>query len=494
MQPHADSTLIEATRRIAPVIPEYNQEAERECRLSPPVLAALEEAGLLRMCTPRSLGGLEADPLTRALVIEEISSHDTAAGWTLANPLDWAYLCARLPDAGAEEIYGRGPNALIAAQFGRPMQAIPVQGGYRIAGRAPFVSNCYDANWIATTAVVTAEGQSRAEGEPEAIMAYLPRGSCQVIDTWHVMGMRGTGSNDVAVSDVFVPRARTFPFVPEFTPGSHYQGPLYRFPLVGVLASNLPPLVLAVARRAIEEVSALAQGKVPIAANISLRERASAQAKLARAEAVLRAGRVLLYDTLSDTWQGTLAGNNLSLTQKADVLLAMTHAVSSSVKAVELMYRVAGTSGNYTKNPLERYFRDVEVLRHHAFGAETRYETVGQVYLGLPPDFPALGFRALVSARDRVCRTGAASRARQRVEAAGGRHSRWSRENSRDRGRGKCRESRLGSDCGRTGDTSRSKGGGNSPFARVALGQREGVSWTASTCRGGSFWAKAPPW
>ena len=394
MQIHADTTLLEAARRIAPVIREHSDETERERRLSPQVLAALHDAGLLRMCTPRSLGGLEVDPLTRALVIEEIAGHDTAAGWTLANPLDWAYQCARLPDAGAEEIYGRGANVVIAAQFGRPMQATPVQGGYRITGRAPFVSNCYDANWIATTATVMAGDPSRTDdtGAPEEVMAYLPRESCQVIDTWHVMGMRGTGSNDVAVTDVFVPTTRTFPLVPEFTPGSHYQGPLYRFPLVGIVATNLPPLVLAVARRAIEEVSALAQGKVPVAASTVLRERASAQAKLAQAEAILRAGRVFLYDTLSDTWEATVAGETLSLRHKADVLLAMTHAVQSAVQAVELMYRMAGTSGVYTRSPLERYFRDVQVLRHHAFGAETRYETVGQVYLGLPPDFPVLAF------------------------------------------------------------------------------------------------------
>ena len=286
MQIHADTTLIEAARRIAPVIREHNQEAERERRLSPPVLAALHEAGLLRMFTPRSLGGLETDPLTRALVTEEISGHDTAAGWTLFNPLDWAYLCARLPDEGAEEIYGRGANLVIAAQFGRPMQAAPVQDGYRITGRAPFVSNCHDANWIATSAVIAGD-QTRPDdkGEPALVMVYLPRESCQVIDTWHVIGMRGTGSNDVAVTDVFVPTARTFPIVPEFTPGSHYRGPLYRFPIIGISASSLPPLILAVARRAIDEVSTLAQGKVPVARSTPLRERASTQAKLARAEA-----------------------------------------------------------------------------------------------------------------------------------------------------------------------------------------------------------------
>jgi alkylation response protein AidB-like acyl-CoA dehydrogenase len=394
MQIHADTTLLEAAQRIAPVIQEHTEETERERRLSPPVVAALHDAGLLRMCTPRSLGGLEVDPLTRALVIEEIAGHDTAAGWTLANPLDWAYLCARLPDAGAEEIYGRGANVVIAAQFGRPMQAALAQGGYRITGRAPFVSNCYDAHWIATTATVMAGEPARAEdtGVPEVVMAYLPRDSCHVIDTWHVLGMRGTGSHDVAVTDVFVPTARTFPLVPEFIPGSHYQGPLYRFPLVGMVASNLPPLLLAVARRAIAEVAALAHSKVPVAASTVLRERASAQAKLAQAEALVRAGRVFLYDTLRETWEATVAGEPLSLRHKADVLLALTHAVQSAVQAVELMYRMAGTSGVYTRSPLVRYFRDVEVLRHHAFGAETRYETVGQVYLGLPPDFPVLAF------------------------------------------------------------------------------------------------------
>ena len=100
----------------------------------------------------------------------------------------------------------------------------------------------------------------------------------------------------------------------------------------------------------------------------------------------------MLYDTLSETWLAILAAETLSLRRKADVLLAMTHAVSSAVKAVELMHSVAGTSGIYTKSPLERYFRDVQVLRHHVFGAETRYETVGQVYLGLPTDFPLVAF------------------------------------------------------------------------------------------------------
>ena len=89
----------------------------------------------------------------------------------------------------------------------------------------------------------------------------------------------------------------------------------------------------------------------------------------------MRAGRLLLYDTLTEVWRATLAEQTISLAQKADLQLAMAHAVGSAVEAVELMYRIAGTSGIYTRSPLERHFRDVQVLRHHAFGAEGRYET-----------------------------------------------------------------------------------------------------------------------
>ena len=156
-----DTSLLDAAREIAPIIRAHSEEAERERRLSQPVLKALRETGLLRMTTPRSLGGLESDPVTRALVGEEIGRHDSAAAWTLENPLDWAFFCCRLPDEGAEEIYSRGADILIAAQFGRPLKATSVTGGYRISGRAPFVSNCYDADWISSTVLVDEDGSGR---------------------------------------------------------------------------------------------------------------------------------------------------------------------------------------------------------------------------------------------------------------------------------------------------------------------------------------------
>lgn len=387
----ADKTLMDAAREIGPLIRKHADEAERERRLSKPVLEALRETGLLKMATPKSLGGLESDPITRALVVEEVGRHDSAAGWTLENPVDWAFFCARLPDAGAEEIYARGGDVVIAAQLGRPLAAKKVDGGYKISGRAPFVSNCLDADWISSTAVVDLD--SHPGREPEVLMVYFPADKCKIIDTWHVMGMRGTGSHDIEVNDVFIPKARTFSMGPEeYERGSHYKGPLYRMPMVGAAGTGIPTPMLGVARRALEEVTKIALTKNPVTATGLLKERSSAQIQLGQAEAILRSGRLLLLHTVSEAWQRCLAGESHSAKQKADLLLGSTHAMASAVRATELACRIAGTTSIRMSSPLERCFRDIQTIRHHVFASEARYGTVGQVYLGVEPDFAVVSF------------------------------------------------------------------------------------------------------
>lgn len=386
----ADEALLAAARDIGPLIREHADEAEQQRRLSKPVLEALRETGLLKMATPKSLGGLESDPITRALVVEEVGRHDSAAGWTLENPVDWAFFCSRLPDEGAEEIYANGGGALIAAQFGRPLHATTEDGGYRVSGRAPFVSNCHDADWISCTAMVDAD--KHPDDEPEMRMVYFPVGECEIIDTWYTMGMRGTGSNDIEVRDVFVPKTRTFPMQPEYEPGSHYRGPLYRMPIVGAAGTGIPTPMMGVARRALDEVTEIALKKNPVSAAGLLKERSSAQLQLGQAEAILRSGRLLLLHTVSEAWQRCQAGEPHTLAQKADLLLGSTHAMASAVQSVELAARIAGTSSIRTSSPLERCFRDIQTMRHHVFASEARYGTCGQVYLGVEPDFGVVTF------------------------------------------------------------------------------------------------------
>src|SRR6266487_5092347 len=158
------TALLDAARRIAPVIRDHCEQAERERRLSKPVMDAMAEAGLWRMVTPKSLGGLEVDPLTCARVIEEVAKADSVAGWALTNPLIYAFSCARLSAAGVETVIGRNPNSVIVGFTPTPIQATPVAGGYRVTGRLPFVSHCHNATWFTANARL---------GEA----AQLPRGS-----------------------------------------------------------------------------------------------------------------------------------------------------------------------------------------------------------------------------------------------------------------------------------------------------------------------------
>ena len=150
--------------------------------------------------------------------------------------------------------------------------------------------------------------------------------------------------------------------------------------------------MLGTARRAIDEVTDLASKKTPVSSSAPLKERSSAQVQLGKAEAILRSGRLLLLEALSEAWRRCVDGEPHSLEQRADLLLAMTHAMSSAVQAVELACAIAGTSAIRTKSPLECCFRDVQTMRHHVFASEARYGTAGHVYLDVPADFPVIAF------------------------------------------------------------------------------------------------------
>jgi alkylation response protein AidB-like acyl-CoA dehydrogenase len=388
-----ETHLFEVVKEIGPKLQEAGPEAERERRLPKRAIDLLAEAGLQRMFTPQSLGGLEVDPVTCARVIEDVARFDSAAGWALQAGNSGAWWSARLPDEGAQEIYGGNPNVLMAAAFHPPQQAIEVSGGYRVTGRGPLASTVHDAQWLFLSAIVMQGAQPKmVDGAPEVVAVILRTNEVEIIDTWQTLGMRGTDSNDVAMTNVFVPASRTFRLVPEFTPGKHYGGALYRFPGIAEAAVIVAPVLLAIARGALDEFLQLARGKTPFGSTKLLRDRSVVQATIARAEALWRSARVLFYDTLDHAWQQAVAGQAFTLEQKADLLLAGVHATHSAWNIVDLMHRLAGTSAIYTRSRLERHLRDALTLRHHGFVSESKYETVGQVYLGVPPEFGLVAF------------------------------------------------------------------------------------------------------
>jgi indole-3-acetate monooxygenase len=379
-----DCRLLDAALELGPLVAEHSAEGERNRRVPEAVIRAMKDAGLFRMMTPKSIGGLEADPVTSARVFEEVARFDSAASWILQAANSGDFYCARLPDEGAEEIYACGPDNMIALSVHPPMKATPVDGGYRVSGQSHLGSGISDADWIMV--LVQPAGEEGLRG------TFLPKRDVAVLDTWDSMGMRGTDSNTATVEDVFVPTARTWRLQPTFEPGSHFAGPLYRYPSLGEGIVVLAPVALGVARLAIDEFKKLALGKTPFMSATSLSERPVAQIALGKAEAVLSAARSFFYATATEAWERTLAGRASTREEKGQLMLAAVHLMQSCVEALDHVCGVAGTSGIYTRSPLERAFRDVHTARHHGWVSETRYGTYGQIALGLEPDFPVALF------------------------------------------------------------------------------------------------------
>jgi indole-3-acetate monooxygenase len=387
-------SLFEAAGKFGPVISQYIDEDETNRRLSKPVISALREACFYRLLLPKSLGGLEIDPVTTAKLVEETARHNTAAAWSMMVANVSAWWCKWLPEEGTKEVYKNGPDTLIAGAVHPPMMATPVDGGYRISGKSPLASNVHEADWIFVSAFVMEQGQMKMNnGRPEMVGVLMSAEHCNILDTWYTLGMKATDSNDISAKEVFVPAYLSFPLSPEFQPTSHYAGPLYQFAAIGISTSCLiAPIALAVATNAIQEVKQLAEKKTAMGSVVPLREKGVIQRKFGMAEALVQSSRAYLYNTITEYWNKTLAGEKLSLQDKATLLLTGTHTNQSCLQAIDMMYSAAGTSGIYTRNKLSHYFTDAQVIRQHGFSNDSRYETAAQVYFGLPPDVPVLAF------------------------------------------------------------------------------------------------------
>ena len=223
------------------------------------------------------------------------------------------------------------------------------------------------------------EPRLTADGYPVMRILFFPAAECDILDTWHSIGLRGTGSHDYAVNNVFVPAARSV----SFREPPVERGPLYAFPTIALFGAVLAAVPLGIARHAIDILVELAGTKIATRSRQSLREDATMQANLGRAEALLRSGRAFLYDALGEAWGSISAGHTLGPTQRATLWLASTHAANTAKEAAELMFSAGGSASPYTSNGLERCVRDIHAAAQHITVASPNYQMVGQAFLGL---------------------------------------------------------------------------------------------------------------
>jgi alkylation response protein AidB-like acyl-CoA dehydrogenase len=376
--------LVDAARNLAPLLREYADRAEGERHLPAAIASAFADAGFFRMCTPKDIGGLETDPLTMSATIEELAKVDGSLAWCAMILGAGGVNAALFSKEGAAEAFEHAT----AGSFAPTGMAVETPDGYRISGRWSFMSGCQAAKFIGCTGVLMDGDKPRMTPfGPQMVIGMVPVGEGIIHDTWHVAGLRGTGSHDYEVKDVLVPKKRATTIPPQ---ECAFTGPLYRFPLWGFLSVAIASCALGIARGATDELTRMAKTKTPFGMMSSLATRATAQIAVAEAEASLLSGRAMLHSEVTAMWDRVTKGTAPSPPERARLRIAATNAVRACAHAVDLVYTAGGGSALYAKSPLQRAFRDIHAITQHTMVAPHGYELFGKILLGVEPDHPLL--------------------------------------------------------------------------------------------------------
>ena len=374
---------LEAAQKLAPLIRSCADETDAARELPRPLFEALADAGLFHLAVPRSIGGGEIDLPSYVEVIEEIGKADASTGWAVNQGAIYATYSARMPRDIARAIWIETPRSVVANTPAPTAQAVVVPGGYRVTGRQGFSTGCRHASWVAAHAQIIENGQVRLEGDqPEMRYFFVPVAEAELLDTWHVRGMRGTGTHHFAVNDVFVPAERT---VLSATAPALEPGPLYKIPRTLAFASGDAAVALGMARSCLDAFFELAGAKTPRAMPALLRDQSMVQVNVGQAEAALRSGRAFLMEAVRDIWSEATAGS-VTLEKRAVLRLATTHGIRLAAQIIDTVYNAAGATAAYEGNLIQRHFQDIHVITQHLQGRMAHYELVGRHWLGLPVD------------------------------------------------------------------------------------------------------------
>jgi alkylation response protein AidB-like acyl-CoA dehydrogenase len=367
-------------REISELAHALAADTERRRQLPDELVARLRDSGLLRAGAPREVGALELAPGAALRCAEEIARGDASAGWCVSIAITSSLLAAYLPADSRDEIFG-GDRASAAGVWAPRGKARPADGGVLVSGRWAFCSGIAHADVLFAGCLL--ESDARAEGErPRPSVVALRKEDLEILDTWHTLGLRGTGSHDAVADDVFVPSGRVF----SLFDGPTVDRPLYRFPIFGFFALSIAAAALGNARAAIDELVALAAGKVGLGSTRTLAERSPTQAAVATAEASLRGARALYYEAIEAAWQAAQHEEPVAVSLRNELRLAATHAVRTSAEVVRSMYDLGGGTAIYDDSPLQRRFRDAYTATAHFQVNEASRELPGRILLGQTAD------------------------------------------------------------------------------------------------------------
>src|SRR5262245_26660572 len=386
------TTLLRSLKSLESVLSAEVDAGERARTLTDRTVAVLKDIGIMSMWVPKSLGGLELDFPSGLRVIEELARIDASAAWVVFVVSGSTFAAARMSNEAAAIVHAR-PHDLLCGSLNPPGTAVQVKGGYRLTGRWPFTSGRDHAAWLLLSATV--RGNDDVVATPASgttpVLCLVPADVSVVHDTWYTGGLRATGSNDVEVTNVFVPASMTFRISSASDQRSRYhQGPLYRLPLSGGIGTPIAAVALGIARRAIDAVVGVSKAKTPVGRSSTLRNQPVLQADVAKAEAAVRSARSWLYATAGSIVELTASNADPPDQPRRDLRGASVRATRSAAYAVDLMHLSGGGSAVYATCPLERALRDIHTVTQHRRSAPIQFEVAGRMMLDLAPGDPSV--------------------------------------------------------------------------------------------------------
>jgi len=383
--------LVQAAAAMRPVLRRYQEELEREQHLPRELVEELEAAGFYRMVIPRSLGGLQVDPLTYLRVVELLSEGCGSVGWNVCNNSIGQLVTLGLPDEGVQEVHGQqGPSRMAGTAVQGGGQAVPVPGGYRVTGRWTFGSGCHEARWMLGSFQILENGEPRRgpDGRPLYWRAIFAREEAEVVPgSWDVAGLRGTGSFDWTVRDVFLPerRAMVHAGIPLDNQWSRWPGITYALPTQCWIGPHHSSVITGIARAGINALIELAAEKTPRGRTFRLCDNPQVQEAVGHADAILNAGRGYRSAMIAEIWNTIAAGGESTLEQRARCRLASTYAADSARTAMDLVYRHGGSTSFKRESRLAECWRDLQVVGQTVTIAPEWYPIAGRALLGMEP-------------------------------------------------------------------------------------------------------------
>jgi indole-3-acetate monooxygenase len=377
--------MLENARGFSARIKARADEMEAARRMPADLARGMADIGVYRMLRPINIGGLECSPEIFLKTIEVLAGADASAGWCAMIGATSGVYSAYLPPAVARDVYGEGNEMLTGGVFAPMGQAILEGDHFQVSGHWRWASGSQNCHWLNGGCTVIEGGEVRklANGTPEIRAMIFPASDVELIDTWHTMGLRGSGSGDMKVTGIRVPKERSVSLLVD-KPQS--DGALYVFPVFGLLALGIAAVASGNARAALDEFRDFAGGARTAGARKVLAERAPVQQSFAEMDARLRSARAFLFDEVALAWQSAQSERRIALETRGRLRLAATHMTRTAAEVCRQAQDLCGGAAVFTESIMQRKLRDAQTMTAHMMIAPASYELAGRVLLGLPTD------------------------------------------------------------------------------------------------------------